>query len=193
MTSQQTTSQQNSSQKDSKLNKTTSGTTIFGDSYNNEKQKSQKGTSMLSNIQETNQKITDKGKLYDDLKDSKIELFYDIKEKKFEYKQIKIGENSYKHINDIGSNEIPKDEKIEEFINFFKEIEEKFKEYNNKNEFTLILEIKGDKYKIELKLDCSYTVNIHGKKQYYKDFDIINNGTSKGLEDLFYDLNNFDC
>ena len=148
---------------------------------------------MLSNIQETNQKITDKGKLYDDLKDSKIELFYDIKEKKFEYKQIKIGENSYKHINDIGSNEIPKDEKIEEFINFFKEIEEKFEEYNNKNEFTLILEIKGDKYKIELKLDCSYTVNIHGKKQYYKDFDIINNGTSKGLEDLFYDLNNFDC
>jgi len=183
-----------SSKSDSKLNKTNSGSNIFGNSYKNEKEKQDQGNIMPYSESNTNQKKVEKYELYDYLKESIIELFYDIKEKNFFYKQIKIGGKDYKNINDVVKNLIFKDEKVEAFIKFFEEIEERFKdEYNNKNEFTLKLEIKGDKYKIDLKLDCLYKLIIHEKEFYYKDFDIINNGISTGFENLFYDLNNYDA
>ena len=51
-------------------------------------------------------------KLYEDMKDAHIKLAYDIKEKKFDYKEIKIGQKNYNKINDIGNNEIPRDKYV---------------------------------------------------------------------------------
>ena len=156
---------------------------------------------MIANSEENNNKKNKKDItiIYEDLKDTKIELFYNFSTAKLEYTKIEIGgEEQYKDIKKIFNNEIPKDDQIEGFIKFFEEMNEKFdNEYNQKNKFILDLTITGDKSKNSCKLECVYKLTIvqsdekEKKEYYYRDFDIINNGTSKGFEALLYDLNHF--
>ena len=185
-----------STQINSSLNNTNNNSNFFGQSYLNEKEKSNKGSSILTNIKENNDKIIEKGKLYDDLKNTNIELFYNIATTKFEYKKIKIGEKLYNDIKDIDNDEIPKDEKVEGFIKFFEEINEKVDdEYNKTNNFELELIITGDKNSNSCKLDCLYKLTIdknhNGEKKVtsYRDFDILIKGATKGLKALLRDLN----
>ncbi len=166
-----------------------------GESFVNEKGKSHKGSTVLYYINECNDKKKEMEKLYEDMKDAHIKLAYDIKEKKFDYKEIKIGQKNYNKINDIGNNEIPRDKYVDGFITFFEELEEKIENnYNKKVNFELNLDILGDK---DLKLKCLYTLIIkegEGDKEKksltnFKDFDILNNGPSEGFDYLLYLLN----
>ena len=167
------------------------------ESFINEKGKSHKGSTVLYYINEYNDKKKEMEKLYEDMKDAHIKLAYDIKEKKFDYKEIKIGQKNYNKINDIGNNEIPRDKYVDGFITFFEELEEKIENnYNKKVNFELNLDILGDK---DLKLKCLYTLIIkegEGDKEKksltnFKDFDILNNGPSEGFDYLLYLLNHY--
>ena len=164
---------------------------IFGGkSYLSEKEKSHRGSSVLYYINECNVKKKELEKLYADMKNAQIKLVYDKQEKKFDYKEIKLGEKNYNKINDIGNNEIPRDKYVDGFISFFEELEEKIENnYNKKEDFELNLAIVGDD---NLKLNCSYKLIFkEGDKEEktYKDFDIIKNGPSEGFECLLHQLN----
>ena len=164
----------------------------FGSTYKNEKEKSQKGKSMLQEIEEQNINLKEREKLYEDIKITHVELFYNKDKSKLEYKDIIIGGNKLKNIKDIDINKFPGDEDIKDFLMFFDEIEDKVKtEYNNKNEFSIILDIKGDPKKNDKNLECLYELKINDKVFNYRDFDIIHNGVSVGFEQLLVDLNNF--
>ena len=165
---------------------------MWGESYYNKKQESNKGRSMLDYIEEGEKKKKENDELCEDLKGSYIKLKYDSSKLALKYEKIKIGEREFQNINDIGGNEIRKDETIDKFIDFFKEIENQIEnDYEQKNEFTLELEIKGDKNRISCNLDCLYKLTMHNNEQkQYRDFNILINGPSGGFQFLMDDLNN---
>ena len=165
---------------------------MWGESYYNKKQESNKGSSMLVSIEEAEKKKKENDKLCEDLKDSYVKLKYDSSQLTLKYEKIKIGKREFQNINDIGGNEIRKDETIDKFIDFFKEIENQIEnDYEQKNEFTLELEITGDKRRISCNLECLYKLTMHNNEQkQYKDFNILINGPSGGFQYLMDDLNN---
>ena len=165
---------------------------MWGESYYNKKQESNKGSSMLVSIEEAEKKKKENDKLCEDLKDSYVKLKYDSSQLTLKYEKIKIGKREFQNINDIGGNEIRKDETIDKFIDFFKEIENQIEnDYEQKNEFTLELEITGDKRRISCNLECLYKLTMHNNEQkQYKDFNILIKGPSEGFQYLMDDLNN---
>ena len=165
---------------------------MWGESYYNKKQESNKGSSMLVSIDEAEKKKKENDKLCEDLKDSYVKLKYDSSQLTLKYEKIKIGEREFQNINDIGGNEIRKDETIDKFIDFFKEIENQIdNDYEQKNEFTLELEITGDKRRISCNLECLYKLTMHNNEQkQYRDFNILIKGPSEGFQFLMDDLNN---
>ena len=165
-------------------------------SYVNEKEKSHKKSEFSLNTNENNTKKNEKDKLFEDMKNTSIKIVYDIVKNILDYQEIKIGDKNYNNINEINNNENPRDKNIIGFITFFEELEEKInKNYNKTVNFELALYIKGDKNKSAINLECLYKLiikEITSKTpytSYYKDFDIINNGPSEGLEQIIYDLN----
>ena len=164
---------------------------MWGESYYNKKQESNKGSSMLVSIEEAEKKKKENDKLCEDLKDSYVKLKYDSSQLTLKYEKIKIGKREFQNINDIGGNEIRKDETIDKFIDFFKEIENQIEnDYEQKNEFTLELEITGDKRRISCNLECLYKLTMHNNEQkQYKDFNILIKGPSEGFQYLMDDLN----
>ena len=169
--------------------KTNSGASPF-DSFNEAKENQNNENSFMNNISENY--FEKKENLIEGLKDSYVKLYYNLLELKFEYKEIKIGGKSIKHIKDIEKKGNPHFEIINGYIKFLEEIEKKVEiEYNKKYEFLLELFIKGDKNKNSNIFECKYVLKISGKTSQYKDFDIINNGISNGFNYLLEDLNNF--
>ncbi len=165
----------------------------LNESFFNEKNKSNKGSSMLNYIQENEKEKKEYEILCEELKDSQIIIKYILEgEDNFNFEKIRIGKNFYEDIYKIAKNEIGKPE-IDNFRDFLQEIIAKIDTYyNKKNKFKLILDIKGDKDRNNCVLDCTYNLEILEKdKTTYKDFDILVNKTSEGFKYLLEHLNNF--
>ena len=144
-----------------------------------------------NNLKENGEKSNkiEENKKFDDLKNILIELHYNIKFSKFESKIFSL-EGIFENINEINKNKFSKNKEFEGILSFIEEIEEKVKnQYSQKYDFYLVLEIKVNKKKDELNLECLYKVTILNKTLLYKDFDIINNGAYNGFEQLLYYIN----
>ena len=118
----------------------------------------------------------------------KIEIKFNFPQVNFE--KIIVGGKKYNDIYEIGKNEIGKKE-IDNFRDFLQEIKEKIVNNYKKNiKFKLKLDIKGDREKNDLVLNCIYNLKPDGgKKTTYKDFDILVNKTSEGFNFLLEYLN----
>ena len=162
----------------------------LNESYFNEKNKSNKGSSMLNNNEEIEKEKKEYEILCEELKDSKVTILYEIEKSYFDYIEIYIGKNKYDDIYQIAKNEIGKYE-VDNFRDFLLEIREKIdSSYNKKFNFRLELEIKGDKKKNNCVLDCTYKLETYdGNITQYKDFDILVNKTSEGFNFLLEYLN----
>ena len=74
---------------------------MWGESYYNKKQESNKGRSMLDYIEEGEKKKKENDELCEDLKDSYIKLKYDSSKLTLKYEKIKIGEREFQNINSL--------------------------------------------------------------------------------------------
>ena len=164
---------------------------MYGKSLYSEKQEPGKGSTMLYSKEEDNQNEKEKDELFKDLKDSYIKFTYDIEKLSLKYEKIKIGEKEFHNINEIGSNGMSKFEEVGQFIDFIKEMRNiTDRDYNGRKEFTLELEIKGDKNRKDCILECLYKLTTYDfEEKQYKDFNILINGPSDGFLLLLDDLN----
>ena len=164
---------------------------MYGKSLYSEKQEPGKGSTMLYSKEEDNQNEKEKDELFNDLKDSYIKFTYDIEKLSLKYEEIKIGKKKIHNINEIGNNGMSKFEEVGQFIDFIKEMRNiTDRDYNGKKEFTLELEIKGDKNRKDCILECLYKLTTYySEKKQYKDFNILINGPSDGFLLLLDDLN----
>ena len=164
---------------------------MYDKSLYSEKQEPGKGSTMLYSKEEDKQNEKEKDELFKDLKDSYIKFTYDIEKLSLKYEEIKIGEKEFQNINEIGSNGMSKFEEVGQFIDFIKEMRNiTDRDYNGKKEFTLELEIKGDKNRKDCILECLYKLTTYYlEKKQYKDFNILINGPSDGFLLLLDDLN----
>ena len=167
-------------------------TSYLRESYFNEKNKANKGSSMLKFNEDNEKDKKNYEKLCDELKDSQILLSHEIKFNfpQVNFEKIIVGGKKYNDIYEIGKNEIGKKE-IDNFRDFLQEIKEKIVNNYKKNiKFKLKLDIKGDREKNNLVLKCIYNLKPDGgEKTTYKDFDILVNKTSEGFNFLLEYLN----
>ena len=173
---------------------------FFGNTFINAKQNESKGSNILISNNDKEEKKIENDKLCEQLKDSKIDLNYNISKGKTTFEKIEIGDNKFTDFNNIGGNDLRKCEMIENFILFCKDVEGKIQEFLKKYEvkynFKIQMEMKENKNNDSYDIDCFYklVVNDDSKSIYssnFKDKTILINKTSEGFQYLLEDLKRY--